>query len=376
MSTGKFPDLMKLAEVVPLYKGKARDIEMNYHPISLITTMSKVMEKVIYTRVYTFLSKTGQICETQYGFRANHSCEHAVSQLIGTVLKNLENKKSTITVMLDLSKAFDTIEHAIMLYKLELYGVCGVCLDWFKSYLENRTMRVKCHVTSSDFEVKSEDYIVNYGMPQGLCLGPLIFLIFVNDMYLHLTDVESIQFADDITLLFGHKNQNYLQYCVERELTVLYDWFCANKLTLNVDKSVYLVFEQNQSQMSSWSLKLGNVEIPRCKVVKFLGTWIDDKLTWKTHISKLISKMKCGLGMLQRSNLHLTSIAKKSLYYGQVHSHLKYAIGVWGPMIDIKSLKKIASLQKQCALLVDTKLNKKVTCEMLRILTVQQLISL
>ena len=91
--TGKFPELMKLAEVVPLYKGKAWDIEMNYHPISLLTTMSKVMEKVIYSRVYTFLTKTGQICETQYGFRLNHSCEHAVYQLIGTVLKNLENKK-------------------------------------------------------------------------------------------------------------------------------------------------------------------------------------------------------------------------------------------------------------------------------------------
>ena len=178
-------------------------------------------------------------------------------------------------MMLDLSKAFDTIEHGIMLNKLDLYGVRGVCLDWFKSYLENRTIRVKCHVTSSDSEVKSEDYIVNYGTPQGSCLGSLIFLIFVNDMYLHLTDVESIQFADDTTLLFGHKNQNYLQYCVERELTVLYDWFCANKLTLNVDKSVYLVFEPNPIPVSSWSLKLGNVEIPRCKVVKFLGTWID-----------------------------------------------------------------------------------------------------
>ena len=137
MSTGKFPELMKLAEVVPLYKGKAWDIETNYRPISLLTTMSKVMEKVIYTRVYTFLTKTGQICETQYGFRSNHSCEHAVYQLIGTVLKNLENKKSTITVMLDLSKAFDTINHVIMLNKLDLYGVHGVCLDWFKSYLEN-----------------------------------------------------------------------------------------------------------------------------------------------------------------------------------------------------------------------------------------------
>ena len=218
LTEGKFPDLMKLAEVVPLYKGKARDQETNYRPISLLTTMSKVMEKVVYKRVYDFLTSTGQISETQYGFRPKHSCDHAVAQMIGTSLKNLENKKVTISVILDLSKAFDTIQHNIMLQKLELYGVCGVCLDWFKSYLENRQMRVKCRVTSTQGEVLSGNHTVNYGTPQGSCLGPLIFLIFVNDMQLHLTDVESVQFADDTTIIFGHRNINYLKYCVERKL--------------------------------------------------------------------------------------------------------------------------------------------------------------
>ena len=175
MQTGIFPDLMKLAEVIPLYKGKSREYETNYRPISLLTTMSKVVEKVVYSRVYNFLSTTGQICETQYGFRANHSCEHAVAQVVGSVLKNLENKKSTITVMLDLSKAFDTIEHTIMLKKLELFGVRGVCLTWFRSYLENRRMRVKCRVTNSQNEMLSEYHTVNFGTPQGSCLGPLIF---------------------------------------------------------------------------------------------------------------------------------------------------------------------------------------------------------
>ena len=137
MHSGIFPDLMKLAEVVPLYKNKSREIETNYRPISLLTTMSKVVEKVVYERVYRFLTKTGQICETQYGFRPKHLCEHAVAQVIGSILKNLEGNKSTIAVMLDLSKAFDTISHKIMIQKLELFGVRGVCLNWFRSYLEN-----------------------------------------------------------------------------------------------------------------------------------------------------------------------------------------------------------------------------------------------
>ena len=275
LECGVFPDLMKLAEVVPLYKGKARDQETNYRPISLLTTMSKIMEKVVYKRVYDFLSSTGQICDTQYGFRSKHSCDHAVAQVVGTILKNLENKKTTISVMLDLSKAFDTIEHRIMLQKLELYGVRGVCLDWFKSYLEHRQMRVKCRVTSTQEEVLSDNHTVNYGTPQGSCLGQLIFLIFVNDMQLHLTDVDSIQFADDTTIIFSHRNINYLKYCVERELDVLNDWFKANKLTLNVDKSVYLVFDRTGCDKLQ-QLMIGGKPIRKAKETKFLGTWIDD----------------------------------------------------------------------------------------------------
>ena len=257
LTEGTFPDLMKLAEVVPLYKGKARDQETNYRPISLLTTMSKVMEKVVYKGVYDFLMTTGQISDTQYGFRPKHSCDHAVAQMIGTILKNLENKKVTISVMLDLSKAFDTIEHGIMLQKLELYGVRGVCLDWFRSYLENRQMYVKCKVTSTQGDVLSDSQTVNYGTPQGSCLGPLIFLIFVNDMQLHLNDVESVQFADDTTILFGHRNLNYLKYCLERELEILSDWFRANKLTLNVDKSVFMVFSRS-GKCDIQELRLGD----------------------------------------------------------------------------------------------------------------------
>ena len=375
MRSGIFPDLMKLAEVVPLHKSKSRENETNYRPISLLTTMSKVVEKVVYERVYQFLVKTGQICETQYGFRPRHSCEHAVAQVIGSVLKNLENNKNTIAVMLDLSKAFDTISHMIMIQKLELFGVRGVCLNWFRSYLENRQMRVKCKVTSSQSESLSEYQTVNYGTPQGSCLGPLIFLIFVNDMRLHLTEVDSVQFADDTTILFGHRNDNYLKYCIEQELATLGDWFRANKLTLNVDKSVFLMYNR-RGQGYINQLKLGDSLINRVAATKFLGVWVDDHLNWKTHLHKLLSKLKCGLGMLQRSSNLLSCRAKKLLYYGQFHSHLCYGLGVWGPMLSVNQRNQLSVLQRKCIRLVDHSIPASEAFKRLRILTVSELINL
>ena len=375
MQIGIFPDLMKLAEVIPLYKGKSREYETNYRPISLLTTMSKVVEKVVYSRVYNFLSLTGQICETQYGFRANHSCEHAVAQVVGSVLKNLENKKSTISVMLDLSKAFDMIEHTIMLQKLELFGVRGVCLTWFRSYLENRRMRVKCRVTNSQNEMLSEYHTVNFGTPQGSCLGPLILLIFVNDMQMHLTDVDSVQFADDTTILFSHQNEVYLQYCIERELNILNDWFKANKLTLNVDKSVFLLFNRTGLKQIN-ELKLGDKVIKRVTSTKFLGIWVDDHLNWNTHMSKLLGKMKCGLGMLQRSVGLLSKRAKKLLYFGQVHSHLCYGIGIWGPMLSAGQLSDLNRIQSKCIKLIDNSTTHVEVRRKQKILTVPHLIEL
>ena len=376
MSSGVFPDLMKIAEVIPLYKGKARDEGSNYRPISLLTTMSKVLEKVIYTRVYNFLTETGQLCETQYGFRVQHSCEHAVSQLIGTVLKNMENQKTTVSVMLDLSKAFDMIEHEIMLKKLALYGVRGICLNWFRSYLTNRELKVRCRTTCSQEENYSNSHIVNYGTPQGSCLGPLIFLIFVNDMYLHLTDVISIQFTDDTTILFGHRNKTYLKYCIECELDVLYQWFCANKLTLNIEKTVYMVFNCSMQNINDWNLMLGDKFIKRVKSTKFLGLWVDEHLDWKQHVRNLISKLKCGLGMLQRSCNLLNPYAKKLLYFGQVHSHLVYGIGVWGPMLSAKLRNDLINVQNKCVKLLNMTSSKENVYKSMRILNLSALIEL
>ena len=373
---GEFPDDMKLAEVVPLYKSKEHHNESNYRPISLLTTVSKILEKIVYKRVYKFLTESSQLYENQYGFRSNHSCEHAISQTVGNLLKNLESKKNSVCVLLDLSKAFDTIEHSIMLEKLDLYGIHGTALSWFHSYLSDRCFRVKCRTSSSGVDTLSNKAIVKYGTPQGSCLGPLIFLIFVNDLHLHLTESVCIQFVDDTTLVFTHCSLKYLRFCVELELSRIRDWFYANKLTLNIDKSSYLLFTANKGTRTDFKLSIDGFEIPTVNQAKFLGTWLDDKLHWDTHVSKLLVKLKCGIGMLQRSKTLLSSSAKRLLYFGQIHSNLCYCLGVWGLMITKKQNKQLTKLQRVTMSLIDTTMETDEIVKKYKILELEKLVRL
>ena len=223
MSQGKFPNAMKLSDVVPLHKSKCRKLPENYRPISLLITISKVLEKLVYKRVYSYLQQNDSIYQSQYGFRSNHSTGNAVTELIGDILKNLENRKHTLTIFLDLSKAFDTLEHDTILKKLNKYGIRGTCLDWFKSYLTDRYMSVKCRTSTSPNEIRSKTFDVKYGTPQGSCLGTLIFLIFCNDLHLNLQHTKCIQFADDTTLYISSKHPKYLKYCLEEDLKSLHN---------------------------------------------------------------------------------------------------------------------------------------------------------
>ena len=198
----------------------------------------------MYTQVYNFLIDTGQIYNNQYGFRSGHSCKHAVGELVSTVLKGFQKKEFTLGLFLDLSKVFDMLDQKILLEKLCKYGIRETALNWFASYLSDQKIRVKCMVTSTGKIEYSNYESITYGAPQGSCLGPLIYLIFSNDLALCLEHCNSIMFADDTTLYQTHKSLRYLKWCLQEDMETLTDWFKANKLTLNLDKTACVLFKK------------------------------------------------------------------------------------------------------------------------------------
>ena len=241
---GKFLEAMKITYVSPLYKSKDQNECTNYRTISLLLTISKLLEKIMYKRTFNFLEHTGQLYNSQYGFRTGHSCENAVSELLAEIIKGKQEGLYTLSMFFDLSKAFDTLEHEVLLKKLEKYGIRGIANKWFRDYLANRKIRTKCTVASIGKTEYSEYKEIKYGTPQGSCLGPLIFIIFTNDLHKQLQHCNSILFADDTTLYKSRRNLQYLNWCVEDDMERIVKWFQVNKLTLNIEKTVCLHFQK------------------------------------------------------------------------------------------------------------------------------------
>ena len=203
ISQGIFQNFMKVAEVILLYKGKETDKVVNYHPISPLMTISKVLEKIVYARVYSFLETNGILYESQYGFRNKWSCEQAITELLGHILQAKEIGHSSATIFLDLSEAFDTLSHKVVLKNLDHYGIRGIMNNWFESYLSERSLKATVSV-SSNKTVYSEKFNISYGTAQGSCLGPLLFTLSCNDIHLIPMYGQLILFADDTTLFNHH----------------------------------------------------------------------------------------------------------------------------------------------------------------------------
>ncbi len=341
LAEGIFPDILKTAVVHPIFKKNDKKICANYRPISLLSNISKIFERAMYDRIELFLNDFDLIYKNQFGFRKKHSTTHALISIVEEIRNNLDNKIFSCAVFVDLEKAFDTVNHHILLKKLDYYGISGIANSWIKSYLSNRSQAVMVNgVTSSQKPI-------NCGVPQGSILGPLLFLIYINDMNEALVNCRVFHFADDTNLLFSHENPDKLHNIINQELKVLFNWLCANRLSLNVSKTEFIIFRPpKKTILNRVTLKLNGVKLFESPKIKYLGIILDNRLTWKFHTHELSKKLSRSLAMIYKIRHLCTPEVLRSLYFSLFNSHLSYGLAVWGNCNRIYS-EKLRVLQKK-----------------------------
>ena len=263
-----------MAKVIPIFKKGDPTSVNNYRPISILSPINKIFEKIIYSRLINFVDKNQLLYKYQYGFRKNHSTEHALIELVDQIRLNMDKKKMTCGIFIDLSKAFDTVNHDILLSKLENYGIRGNALDLLKSYLSDRkqyTQIGKC---------KSPVRSVDCGVPQGSVLGPLLFLLYINDLPACCPLGKVRIFADDTTIFFHSDNIDDIIRTSRIIMTQLSSWFTANKLTLNADKSSFTLFRSAKKIIQNIpdQIEFDGKQLKRTPHIKFLGILLEEKL--------------------------------------------------------------------------------------------------
>ena len=338
-SEGVYPECLKQASIIPIFKsGDPLSIE-NYRPISILPFFNKIFETTIYNRINDFVSKCKLISPEQFGFQKNRSTEQAITCFSENIYDTLNKKESAISVFIDFSKAFETVNHSILLDKLEAYGIRGIALDLISSYLSNRR-----HVTRIGGHVSSPK-VVNISVPQGSNLGPIFFILYVNDLLNISSLFSSILFADDLTLNFRHSNLETLVRNCNSEIQKLIEWTQCNRLTINHSKSFFM-FISNRFRYYHPLILLNNAPLKQCMSGKFLGVIVDDSLNFKLHIDYISNKVSKSIGILFKLKDYLPQSTLVSLYYSFIYPYLIYCNLVWGGTYS-SHLGKLIKLQKK-----------------------------
>ena len=332
LTTGIFPDKLKIGKIIPVYKKGNNKLIDNYRPISLLPTISRIFETAIYSQLYEYIEHHHIINDSQYGFRKAHSTVYTATELIDRLTYKLDNNKIPFNIYIDLSKAFDTLNHSILLSKLHYYGIRNTALTLLKSYFTNRKQYCDYKGTSSNM------LLIHKGVPQGSILGPLLFILYVNDFYLSSNKFTFLMYADDTTLLSTydtfHTNTDTdiatIQRNINEELLRITTWLSRNKLLINTGKTKMTVFHTQQKHISYPDVIINNSHVEIVDDFKLLGITVNKHLKWNTHIENTAIKVSKYIGVLNRLKHTLPQRILYTLYNTLILPHFNYGLILWG----------------------------------------------
>ena len=341
LTSGIFPDTLKIVKIIPLFKKGDKTLLENYRPISILPAISKIFERIMFNQIHNHFSMHNLFYSGQYGFRANHSTQFAALELIDRITQDLDQGNMPITIFMDLSKAFDTLNHDILIYKLKSYGLSEAALKLMQSYLTNRKQYVEINNTQS---TKKD---ITVGVPQGSILGPLLFIIYINDIIHSSTVFRFIIFADDTTLYTTLNTQEDINDILNDELLKINNWLKVNKLSLNVAKTKAMLFHMPQKRILNLRLKIAGSNIEFIDNFNFLGITINKHLNWTKHMDILSAKIAKTVGILNTLKHVLPINILKMIYNSLILCHLNqnYGILLWGAQHNAND--KLHKLQKK-----------------------------
>lgn len=349
MST--FPKKWKEAKVTPLFKkGCCEDVN-NYRPISILPTISKLLEKHVHDSLMHHINMHGLLHNTQSGFRQNHSCETALLSMVESWLDALDNGKLIGVLFIDFKKAFDLVDHEILLSKLQLYGLSKETCSWFKTYLTQRQQLVSLSDIRSDFQT------VMYGVPQGSILGPLLFLLFINDLPLYVNDIHAELYADDTTLFDIQDSLTDIEQNLQAALNKLHIWCKSNGMVINTDKTKLMLLTTSQKRLrlenECLNLKYTNGSIGKTSHEKVLGVFVDHNLSWSEHIKYLSKKINSNIWLLSKIKSFLSLPHRVQFYKSYIQPHIDFCNTVWGNTSEGNKIKVLRLQKRACRVILD-----------------------
>lgn len=327
LGEGTFPTKLKTSRIVPIYKSGDSLLPVNYRPINILHDLSKIFESSINERLVNFLNKFKIINKHQFGFQRQSGTLSATIAVLDEVKRSLDisNRNICACLFLDVTKAFDTIPHNLLINKIYRYGIRGKAADLINSFLSNR----KQFVSLNNF--KSSHMHNGFGTPQGSTLGPILFLLYMNDIFNLNIHGKIILFADDAAIVYCSNNIDSLNKMMCEDIEILFKWFVANKLTLNLKKSKCMIFHPMQHKKNfTLNININGSPIEQVSSYVYLGLTLQDNLHWDAHVNYICSKISSISGVVNRLGNEVDKSTLKSIYYAHVNSHLSYMAPVWG----------------------------------------------